>query len=194
MTEKDAAFPEVGISSVVIERAVPEDAEAICAIRDQARLETYPNPEQGISEADIRMIIQGPHGEFVPRRIAYYREEIAKSANSKFGILVAKSEGNVVGFTHPETDDKGRRTIGDMFVAPEAQGKGIGGKLMDQALDVLGHDEDIYLDVVSYNSKAIGFYEHYGFEKTDAAIPREEGRPSYLKSLPQIEMVRKGQS
>ena len=81
-----------------------------------------------------------------------------------------------------------------MYVAPEAQGMGVGGKLMRQVLDLYGRDQDIFLEVVSYNHNAIDFYKHFGFEPTDAVVPEEEGRPEYLTSLTQIEMVLKAQS
>jgi ribosomal protein S18 acetylase RimI-like enzyme len=110
------------------------------------------------------------------------------------GTYVAKVEGKVLGFTDPYVADLGRRMIGTMYVAPEAQGLGVGGKLMRHVLKVLGRDEDIFLEVVAYNDKAIGFYKHFGFEKTDAVVPEEEGRPSYMKSIPQIEMVLRAES
>lgn len=182
-------MPEADKNSVLIERAAPEDAEVICDIRDRAWLEAYPNAERGITVDDIRLNAQGPDGEFVPRRIAYLKEQFAQHNDGGIGTYVAKVDGKVVGYTDPHIDERGHRRIGAMYVAPEAQGMGIGGKLMRQALDVLGRDEDIYLEVVSYNDKAIGFYEHYGFKKTDAIVPEEEGRPAYLKSVPQIEMV-----
>lgn len=52
-----------------------------------------------------------------------------------------------------------------MYVAPEAQGKGVGSKLMNQVLDWYGRDQDIYLEVVSYNQNAINFYKRFGFRR-----------------------------
>ncbi|GAC1388393.1 MAG: hypothetical protein NVSMB37_8590 [Candidatus Saccharimonadales bacterium] len=66
--------------------------------------------------------------------------------------------------------------------------------MLHQALAVLGRDQDIYLDVVSYNHTAITFYKNFGFEPTNNAVAAEEGRPDYLKTLPQIEMVLKATS
>lgn len=174
---------------VTIEQAKPEDVEAICDIRDRAWLEAYPNTDLGLTKEDIKLNAQGRDGVFVPRRIAYLKKQLATLDPSGLGVYVAKLDGAVVGYTHLVVDEQGRPCIGAMYVAPEAQGAGIGGMLMGQALNVLGRDKDIYLEVVSYNAKAIGFYEHYGFEKTDAIVPEEEGRPEYLKSIPQIEMV-----
>jgi ribosomal protein S18 acetylase RimI-like enzyme len=190
MTEANPLTSEFDQYALSIERAVPEDAEVINSIRDQARLQTYPNAEHGITAEDMQLIIQGQQGEFVPRRVAYYRQQIIDGADSTLAVYVAKINGEIVGFTHPQKDEKGRLMIGDMFVAPAAQGKGVGGHLMEKALDVLGRDHDIYLEVVSYNQNAISFYRRFGFEKTDAEVPKEAGRPTYLKSLPQIEMIR----
>lgn len=189
MNETDITVPEIDKNSVLIERATPADAEAICDIRDRAWLEVYPNTELGISEEDVRLNAQGLNGEFVPRRIAYLKQQFAKDDGTGLGTFVAKVGGKVIGYTDPRIDERGRRRIGAMYVAPEVQGMGVGGKLMRQALNILGSDENIYLEVVSYNHKAIGFYEHYGFERTGNIVPEDQGRPDYLKPLPQIEMV-----
>lgn len=176
-------------SSIVITRAKPEDAEVICDIRDRAWMGAYPNAQLGITEDDIRLNAQGRHGEFVPRRIAYLTEKLSRDDRTDITVYVAKVSGKVLGYAEPSIDEHGRRWINAMYVAPEAQGKGIGGALMRRLLEVLGRDEDIYLEVVRYNNKAIGFYEHFGFQKTDTVVPEEEGRPAYMKTLPQVEMV-----
>ncbi len=181
--------PEFDKPSVAIERAVPDDAEIICDIRDRAWLEAYPNAELGITADDIRVNAQGRDGEFVPRRIAYLREQFAKDDGKGLTTFVAKVDNKVIGYVDPRIDEQNRRRIGAIYVAPEAQGMGVGGKLMRQVLDLYGRDQDIFLEVVSYNQNAIDFYNRFGFEQTDAVVPEEEGRPEYLKSLPQIEMV-----
>lgn len=185
----EAAMPEKVNSQISIDRAMPQDAEVICDIRDRAWLESYPNDSLGITKDDIRMNAQGPNGEFVPRRIAYLKQQFAQNDHTGLRTYVAKVDNKIVGYTDPRIDEQGRKCIGAMYVAPEFQGCGVGGVLMRKALDVLGRDEDIYLEVVSYNNKAVGFYEHFGFQKTDALVPREEGRPDYLTDIPQIEMV-----
>ena len=60
---------------------------------------------------------------------------------------------------------------------------------MQRAINMLGRDQDIFLEVVAYNHNAIGFYEHFGFEKTDVIVPRDDEAPDYMKQLPEIEMV-----
>jgi ribosomal protein S18 acetylase RimI-like enzyme len=176
--------------TVVIERAAPADAAIICDIRDRAWLETYPNAELGITIDDVRLMAQGPNGRYVPKRIAYLKQQLAKDDPNQ-ATFVAKVDGKVVGFIDPRIDEHGQKSIGAIYVAPEAQHQGAGGKLLQQVLDWYGRDQDIYLEVVSYNQNAIDFYLRFGFQPTGTIVPEEEGRPDYLKSLPQIEMVLK---
>lgn len=176
-------------TEVAIEKARPEDAEIICDIRDRAWIEAYPNPDLGITAEDIKLNAQGKDGVFVPRRIAYMKSQFAKNSHTDLTTYVAKINGKVVGYTEPRIYENGKRYVSAIYVAPEMQGVGVGGKLLRKALSVLGNDKDIFLEVISYNQKAIGFYEHFGFVKTDAAVPEEVGRPDYMKTLPEIEMV-----
>ncbi len=189
MTAADQLTPKTDDPPFEIVRATPDDAEVICDIRDRAWLVAYPNAELGITVDDIRLIAQGPNGEYVPRRVAYLKERFSLDDDTVLQTFVAKVGGKVVGYVDPRIDERNRRCIGAIYVAPESQGTGVGGKLLRKVLEGLGRDQDMYLDVVSYNQNAIGFYKHFGFEETDAVVPQEEGRPGYLKSLPQIEMV-----
>lgn len=189
MSEQPTETQEFDRDRVVIERAVPEDAEVICDIRDVARIDAYPNAELGITAEQIRINCVGLNGEFLPRRVEHTRKQLGEAEGIDGTIFVAKIDGKVVGFADPDLDEKGRHFIGMIYVYPEYQGTGIGGKLMKAALDYFGREEDIYLEVVSYNEKSIGFYEHIGFEKTDEKASEEEGRPDFIVSLPQTVMV-----
>lgn len=180
---------EINRSQVGIERAVPEDAETICDIRDRAWLDAYPNAELGITLEQITLNAKGRGGEFVPRRIAYLKNQLAKDDGRGLTTYVAKVDSKVVGYVDPRIDERGRRRIGAIYVVPEAQGIGAGGKLLRQALNVLGRGQDIYIEVVSYNQNAIDFYKHFGFEKTDAEVAEDEEAPDYMTPLSQIEMV-----
>ena len=174
-----------------IERAVPGDAEVICEIRDRAWLKAYPNEELGISAEDIRLNAQGEEGVFVPRRIAHYKKQFAQDDGSGLTIFVAKKDGKVVGYVEPIIDEQNKHYISAIYVDPKNQEGGVGTKLYEKAVEMLGEDQDIFLEVVSYNQKAIVFYKNKGFEQTKAIVPEDEGRPEYMKSLPMIEMVRK---
>lgn len=179
---------------IEIERATPGDAETICDIRDRAWIEAYPNAELGITAEDIKLNAQGRDGEFLSRRVAHLKNQLAKDDGTGLTTFVAKLDGKVVGYIDPQIDEQGRRHISAIYVLPEFQRRGVGGKLMQQALGLLGRDGDIYLEVVSYNQNAIDFYIRFGFKQTDAAVPEEEGAPDYVKPLPQIEMVLRAKS
>lgn len=179
---------------IKIERARPVDAEAICDIRDRARIKAYPNPALGITAEDIEINCKGKNGEFVPRRIANLKERLTKGDNNGLTVFVAKVGGQVVGYVDPVIDEDGRQCIRDIYVAPEMQSKGIGEQLLRRALETLDNKKPIFLEVVSYNQNAINFYKKFGFEETNTFVPEEEGRPSYMKSIPQIEMVLKAQT
>src|SRR5689334_21101850 len=122
---------------IKIEKAVPGDAEIICDIRDRAWFEAYPNAELGITSEQIELNAKGRAGEFVPRRIAYLKEQFAKNKNANLTTYVAKINGKVVGYVEPCIEEQGRRRIGAMYVTPEFQRKGVGGKLIRHALSVL---------------------------------------------------------
>lgn len=178
--------------SVSIEKATSNNAEIICDIRDRAWIAAYPNPELGITAKDIEINAKGLNGEFVPKRIAWFKDKLAKN-DENWICFVAQTNDVTVGFVVASTEDTGRKFINSIYVEPNFQGKGLGTMLMQKALDWLGGDEDVYLEVLSYNQNAINFYKRFGFEKTDAVVPQEEGAPDYIKPLPQIEMVLKAE-
>ena len=190
---KESKIPnlEVDEHSVIVERAVADDAEAINNVLRQTWLNTYPNEQAGITEEDIRLRVEGENGERIPERIQRWKDNIEKADDSK-AVYVARINGRVIGMTAPGITD-GRRRVGALYVLPEAQGMGVGKMLMEKGLEWHGDNEDIYLAVASYNQKAIDFYGHYGFEKTGAVI-EDEGDVYGNTKIPEIEMVRKAKT
>jgi ribosomal protein S18 acetylase RimI-like enzyme len=174
----------MSVTEVIVEPARIDDVEAILQIRRDAWLDTYPNPDHGITR---QMIKQRFDQVSEDKAIARWQKGIAGEGKTQI-TFVARVDGVVKGFTGCR-QVKGRRRIGSMYVEPGLQGQGIGGQLMRRAIDWFGRDENIYLDVVSYNQRAIDFYKHFGFEETglevqDAVKPFENG-----VHIPEIEMV-----
>lgn len=174
---------------IEIQPATPEDAAGIYEVQRQTWIDTYPNEEAGITEQDIRNRIEGEHGEKIEDRIAWWRKGI-ETSGEKRGIYVVKDSDKVVGFVAPGIIE-GQRRIGAIYILPEAQGKGLGRKLLEKAIDWHGREDDIFLHVASYNDNAIGFYEKNGFEKTGNSIEDLDARERGDMEIPEIEMVLK---
>jgi len=192
MSEQPLPKPEQTIPTLDVQPASPEDAAGVFDVQRQTWIDTYPNEEAGITEQDVRNRVEGEHGELVADKIAWWRKGIETSGENR-AIFVVKDEDKVVGFVAPGIMD-GQRRIGAIYVLPEAQGKGLGRKLLDKAIDWHGRDEDIYLHVASYNENAIGFYEKNGFEKTGRDIEDLDARERGVVEIPEIEMVLKADS
>lgn len=89
------------------------------------------------------------------------------------------------------TDTEGQREIDAMYVVKELEGKGQGKKLMQKALEWLGTDGDIRLEVVSYNTHAINFYKRFGFqETTNPVIKNKRTQLPSEKKIPRIVMIK----
>lgn len=106
--------------SVDIVRAAPEDAEAICDIRDRAWLKAYTvdAPDLKITEEDVLLAAKGPDDRFFKNRVEYLKKRLAEDSGQNLWLYVAKIDGKVVGYTRPSLDDRGRRRIGAMYVDP----------------------------------------------------------------------------
>lgn len=192
MSEVTTPTPGSDELSVTIERAKADDAEAVSRLLRLTWMATYPNKQAGITEEDIRLRTEGQNGERIPKNIENWRKNI--EADDGFGaVFVARAERGVVGLAALRFID-GKRHVGALYVLPEAQGLGIGGKLMQKILDWYnGNENDIYLRVASYNQNAIDFYKRFGFEQTDTPVV-DEGNVYGNTQIPEIEMMRKAKS
>lgn len=179
------------MKDIIIEVAQPVDAEAICNIRDDAWIDAYPNLELGITVNNIELNARGPNNKFLNNRILHLQKELSGEVKREYPIFVAKDGGSVIGFVNPEIDEEGKKTISQIYIDPKYQSKGVGSLLLKKALEALGSDYDIYLEVVSYNQKAISFYEKYGFKKTARKVERDPNKPDYLVDLPATQMVKR---
>ena len=77
-------------------------------------------------------------------------------------ILVAETEGNLLGWGAREAEDQ---RISDLWVAPAAQGRGVGGVLLGALIaeiEQAGHPV-AELETLASNAQAIGFYRRHGF-------------------------------
>jgi ribosomal protein S18 acetylase RimI-like enzyme len=88
-------------------------------------------------------------------------------------VFVAKPEPAVLGgFVIVDHTDPAMPEIDWMIVAPDYQGRGLAGRLMQQAFEWIGPNLPIALGVIHFNARAIAFYRKHGFVETDALTTR----------------------
>jgi GNAT superfamily N-acetyltransferase len=173
-----------------IEDAKPEDIEKIRTIARDAWLEIYPNETYGITREDIEAI-----GWFDPMGLKRRRKEIRENRDTIRVWVVKDDKDNVVGFCKVskdghKTDTEEQREIDAMYVVKELQGKGLGKKLMQKAMEWLGTDGNIRLEVVSYNNNAINFYKGFGFQETALPVSDKRTQLPSKKQIPRIVMIK----
>jgi len=168
---------------VQIVDAIADDVYTIRDVQKRTWLETYPNEELGITREDIEARFANESKEKIENRKKIY-------SDPDVHIWVAKDDGEIIGFCIARKEEKNNR-IGAIYLLPSYQGQGVGGRLIEAALNWLGVDKDIYVNVASYNDNATRFYERYGFVKTEKDISNPVADLPSGKSIPETEMVRK---
>lgn len=170
-----------------IESPNPGDEVGIGVAHKQAWLETYLNPNEGITEEVIDELI----GHVATEEGDNYRKNIfAEALVSPEKILyrvIKNSSGKIVGFMHC-TKEEEYNELGGIYLLNEAKGSGVGKKLMEEFLVWADKDKPCQLEVFSSNENAIGFYEKYGFKKTN------KPQQSYKDKLSFIVMERPAES
>lgn len=135
---------------LTIRPMTPDDADARGYVHWKSWQETYPGlmPEEALTSRSL-----------------HSRQELARRFPEN--TFVAELDGKIVGFScyHPYygTDLSDCGEVQAIYILRQAQGLGIGRRLMDAALQALSEFDTIVLWVLKGNERAIGFYEHYGF-------------------------------
>ena len=136
-----------------------EDAEQIAKVVKNAWLETYPNPEQWVYKEDL---IQKFQNQNEHTRIF---EKLIEKIDQNTCFLVAKSWNETVWVVYAKLDE-GKPFLIMLYIDPEYQWKKIWSKLMEQFFDFYSEYDELFLEVASYNEKAINFYKKFWFEET----------------------------
>ena len=93
-------------------------------------------------------------------------------------LWVFDEDGVVKGFMWVDSQQ-----IKKLFVEPVLQSRGIGSRLLEYAVDKLGAT---YLWALEKNTRAIAFYQRYGFQTTEEKM-LEEGTTEYLVKLIKVD-------
>lgn len=156
-----------------IRQATGADAPAIAAVHVRSWQAAY----QGLVPQDYLDDLDPA------RRLPGWERLLAETAWPRKGVLVAETEGNVVGFaglTPTRDDDEDPASVAEIttiYLTPETWGRGIGKDLMNAALGALtdaGYRQAT-LWVLDTNVRARRFYEAAGWHG-DGAIKRDATR------------------
>lgn len=170
----------------VIQDAIPDDDEGIRYVQHQTWLATYPNEELGITREAINARFAYPDGTLMKRHPTN-RQQI--NTDPALHVWVAKEEQRVIGFCIALKEALNGH-VRAIYVLPAHQGRGIGKRLLQASLDWLGDHKPVTLAVATYNTKAIAFYQSFGFEINEQAPGVSVAHLPSGVAIPQLEMVR----
>jgi diamine N-acetyltransferase len=155
------------VSGLVIRPAGPSDVPALSELAKRTWTDAFGKP---LSPEDLAAELEESRSE------AYFTNALKETT-----ILVAEEDGALRGYIQfgdvevPEVEvrsgDEGLRRL---YVDTEAQGLGLGRRLMDAALDHpgLASADRIFLTVWEQNQRAIHLYESFGFKTVGTTTVR----------------------
>ena len=140
-------------SGVNVRRLVPDDAEAVRAVR----LEALANHPENFG-AD--------HDAEAAQPLDWWRARMAHPAGAGFGAWIDGELAGIISFgAEQEPKHRHQGGIGSFYVRPGHRGQGVGDALMAAALaEATTRVEQVVLTVTASNAGAIGLYERHGFE------------------------------
>jgi len=148
---------------VTIRAATDADGPVLLALADRLR--------QGVAPwRDEAVVVDAVRG--------WVEASVAAMDEAGHAVLVAELGSTVVGFVtlSPGSHWSGvaEPSIGDLVVAPEAEGQGIGSALVEAVIERArseGHTR-VSVSTGAANARALGLYRRLGFEDEDVTLSR----------------------
>jgi len=160
------------------------DMLSVLAMQAKSWLDTYPNPEKGVSKEWVEARTK----QWMTDENLKKRRDFIRASNREDSIYIVAEDkaGAIVGIGICRNEE-GKYHLGALYVDASHHGLGVAGLLMEKLLN-WGGPVTIKLEVVSYNERAKAFYRKYGFREIDGSehISHE--------ILPVITMVREGEN
>lgn len=173
------------ITDYKIRKIKPDDVLKLHRVYLSAWLDTYPNEEFNITTEDI---IYKYEQRLAPDKIEESKEKITQTKENELKLLL-EYNGDVVALCNVAIE-KDYNHLQAIYVLPEYQRMGIGGLIWSEAEKFLDPYKKIIVHVVSYNDKAIKFYEKLGFKSTNKIFTDERFKMRNGSVFPELEMVR----
>ncbi len=175
---------QAGHHRYIIRLATPDDAGAIRRMQAQSWRDTYVNDAAGVSKA---WVWQETDRWLTPKHLAastqLLRTILADTEHNFY--RVALRDGQVVGFIHASVRADGTKELSGFYTAQQTHGTGLAQQLMAYADQWFGSDE-VLLEVVAYNTRAIRFYQKAGFAIIDGS------EHLFMDTMPVVTIIRKG--
>ena len=169
--------------NIKIIEAKPDDVMGILEVQKITWLATYVNEEYGITVQDILS------KDFTSEdRVKRWQKTLLDN-QEKSRVWVVRDNSKVVAFCSVQKEEL-RNKLGALYVLPNYQSQGIGKKLIVSALEWLGQNKNIFLDVASYNTCAREFYKHFGFEDVGVTPEEDLAKLPSGKTMPEIRMIK----
>ena len=159
--------------NIIIRKAKQEDLMEIFEIRKNGVIQISTSNELGTTKDDVLT------GGF-ERLINNF-----ELPNYQFWVL--EKDDQIVGFSQILYHENYVK-LDKFYISEEFQNQNLGSHLLAHTLtNMINKDQKIKVEVVEFNQKAIGFYEKFGFKKSETKI-KPFIQPSG-KEIPAIEMV-----
>ncbi len=130
-----------------------------------------------------RAAVEASHGFLTVQDIDWYERVVSGYLPQMRDVRVAVQDGGLlVGFVAQDAGE-----IHMLFVAPQAQGRGVGSSLLE---DVADEYAELRLDVNEQNPTARAFYAAKGFVQVGRSDIDNEGRPFPLLHLRRVQPSR----
>jgi ribosomal protein S18 acetylase RimI-like enzyme len=86
------------------------------------------------------------------------------ACNPRQRLIAAVADGQLAGFVIATVHSEDNRELDWLMVDPRFHGAGVASPLMRAAMEWLGEERPMWLNVVRHNERAIRFYRKHGFE------------------------------
>lgn len=166
----------LNLKNLKIRQAKLSDIDKIIDINDNCWVETYPNPEIGLTKEDIQK--NRVNKDLIEFRKNDWSKSIQQNPEK---TLILEVDSALVGYC---VFDK--ECILAFYMNPNFQSQGLGSYLMQEVLQKVENKQNFYVKAASYNQKAINFYKKHGFEFKENSGVFEF---SEKIQIPQIKMV-----
>jgi ribosomal protein S18 acetylase RimI-like enzyme len=100
-------------------------------------------------------------------------------------FLLAQENGEIVGHALAIGQRPPTLILARLYVAPNRQRRGIGGRLLQAAIDAFPQADIVQLDVEADNPKGLGFYRRMGFQPVGERVEAGINHLRMEKSLKQ---------